>query len=164
MVGAVPAFDPHPSRSTSPPACGSDSPGTRQPSGLSHVRARPPARGKEHFPLAATLKTCRAAIRFSANNGHRQRPGGALKKTKGRSRVFLPPRGAEPAPSERLRAREWLAKAIRPAGRMADDGCCRPGGAHDVPPHAHRTPPARSTTRHREGAYAPPSPQTKRPA
>ena len=61
MVGAVPAFDPHPNHSTSPPACGSDSPGTPQPSGLSHVRARPPARGKEQFPLATALTTCRAS-------------------------------------------------------------------------------------------------------
>jgi len=31
----------------------------------------------------------------------------------------LPLKGSEPAPSERLRAREWLANALRHAGRKA---------------------------------------------
>ena len=35
------------------------------------------------------------------------------------SLTLLPPKGAEPAPSERLRAREWRALDIRPASRMA---------------------------------------------
>ena len=52
---AVPTFDPHPSL--------------------------PPARGKEHVPLAAALTPCRAAIRFSANNGRRQ-AFGRLSKNK----------------------------------------------------------------------------------
>ena len=37
--------------------------------------------------------------------------------------------GAEPAPNERLRAREWLAKAFRLASRKAGDARRRPGGA-----------------------------------
>ena len=53
LAGAVPAFDPHPSL--------------------------PPARGKEHLPLATTFTICRAAIRSSANNGPRQGPGRLLR-------------------------------------------------------------------------------------
>ena len=43
---------PHPNPSTSPPACGSDSPGEPQPSGLGHVRSRPPQRGRGPSRLA----------------------------------------------------------------------------------------------------------------
>ena len=53
-----------------------------------------------------------------------------LEETHGRPKLPQPPRGAEPAPSERLRAHEWLAKAIGPASPMADDVCRRPGGPH----------------------------------
>ena len=66
-----------------------------------------------------------------------------------------PPRGAEPAPSERLRAREWLARAIRPASRMADDVGRRPGGGHQrqvaaaASAVAHLPPPARAAVRAR---------------
>ncbi|MEN9317136.1 MAG: hypothetical protein RIS35_3529, partial [Pseudomonadota bacterium] len=53
-----------------------------------------------------------------------------------------PPRGGEPAPSERLRAREWLANAVRPAGRIAGNEVrvgalvrpARPPEGPDAPP------------------------------
>ena len=76
LVGALPAFDPHPSLSCRPRrAAGST---RRQACRVHRTHARPaaaPARGKEHLPLATTFTICRAAIRFSANNGPRQGPG-----------------------------------------------------------------------------------------
>ena len=54
-------------------------------------------------------------------------------QTHGRPKFAQPPRGAEPAPSERLRAHEWLAKAIGPAGPVAAGASRRPGGADDSP-------------------------------
>jgi hypothetical protein len=55
-----------------------------------------------------------------------------LEETHGRPKFPQPPRGAEPAPSERLRAHEWLAKANGPASPMADDVGRRPRGALDA--------------------------------
>ncbi len=40
--------------------------------------------------------------------------------TQSRLKSCAPPRGGEPAPSERLRAREWLANAVGPARPTAD--------------------------------------------
>ena len=52
-----------------------------------------------------------------------------LEETHGRPKLPQPPRGAEPAPSERLRAHEWLAKATGLASPVAADAPRRPGGA-----------------------------------
>ena len=52
----------------------------------------------------------------------------SLEETHGRPKFPQPPRGAEPAPSERLRAHEWLAQAIGPASPVAA-GSGRPRGA-----------------------------------
>ena len=41
-------------------------------------------------------------------------------------RLSLPPEGAEPAPSERLRAREWLARASGHAVPLAQSAWERP--------------------------------------
>jgi hypothetical protein len=41
-------------------------------------------------------------------------------------RLSLPPRGAEPAPSERLRAREWLARTGGHTGPLAQSAWERP--------------------------------------
>ena len=54
-------------------------------------------------------------------------PATQEKQTLGRPECFSPPRGAEPA-HEGPKGALWLAKAIRPASRMADDVCRRPGG------------------------------------
>jgi hypothetical protein len=86
-----------------------------------------------HFELYNAQQQIRADAQKCSRVG--ETPGSVLsrhnphKETPGRPKLPCPPRGAEPAPSERLRAHEWLAKAIGPASPMADDVFRRPGGA-----------------------------------
>ena len=70
LVGAVPAFDPHPSLSCRPRRARGST--RRQACWVHRTQARPaaaPARGKEHFPLAAALTTCRASNTSPRNTG-----------------------------------------------------------------------------------------------
>ena len=70
LVGAVPAFDPHPSLSCRPRRARGST--RRQACWVHRTHARPaaaPARGKEHFPLAAALTTCRASNTSPRNTG-----------------------------------------------------------------------------------------------
>ena len=102
-VGAVPAFDPHPSLSCRPRRARGST--RRQACWVHRTQARPaaaPARGKEHFPLAAALTTCRASNTSPRNMG----PARGLARAEGHASRRtaqvnpLPPRqdwqGAEP--------------------------------------------------------------------
>ena len=103
LAGGVPAFDPHPNLSCRPRRARGST--RRQACWVHRPQARPaaaPARGKEHFPLAAALTTCRVSNASPRNTG----PARDLARAEGHASRRtaqvnpLPPRqdgqGAEP--------------------------------------------------------------------